>query len=887
MSRVRRLVHRAAAFLRPRRAEAELAREMAAHRRLLEDDLRARGLTDEQVRQAADRAFVGIEAAKEAQRDTRSFAWLEDLRRDLAYAARRLRRESGLTLAIVLTLALGVGVATAIFSLVRAVVLRPLDYGDPDRLVQVFETGPREGGEADWVAFPNFRDWRATNRVFELMAAYRFQLVTMTGGEQPESALALEVTDRLFAVLRVTPQLGRTFAEGEDLPGRPRAAVISHALWQRQFGGHPAAVGRSLMVDGAAHTIVGVMPADFRFPQAIPGESVVPIDLWIPIRPSEDLEHRGSHNFWTIARLAPAIDLRRARAEMSTIARRLAREYPATNRDFDVRVEPLGRHVAGAARPALLSLLGAVGFILLLTCANIATLLLSRAEARQREIAMRQALGASRGRLVRQTIVESLLLAFAGAAAGLAFAYAGARVLVRLAPASLPRLDETAVDAQVLLVMAAVATIVGILFGLAPAVAASSVDVTHALRDGGARVTGGAAGRRLRQSLVAGQLALAVVLLVGAGLLVRSFVRVSGLELGFDTHHVLTAMVALSPARYADAGRQVAFTDEMLRRIQALPGVRSAGVSHSVPLSGINDQGGFVIEGRPDPPPGAGPHANRPRVSPGYFDAMGIRLVAGRLLDGRDRADSLPVAVVSDLAVRSYWPGQSAIGRRLAFEWNEQGPVWRQIVGVVASTRHFGLEAAQKAEIYVPFAQSPVPYVTLVVRTDTDPLALAPSVRRQITALDPEQGVFWFRTMDDLVAHSSARRRFQTALVATFALLALLLAAVGVYGVMGYMVAQRRREIGVRLALGARPRDVIAMVLGNGLRVTAAGVAAGIAGAAALSSVLARFVFGVSPLDPVTYAGAVVLLMAVALLASYRPAGVAARVDPITVLRDE
>ena len=436
---------------------------------------------------------------------------------------------------------------------------------------------------------------------------------------------------------------------------------------------------------------------------------------------------------------------------MSTIADRLAREYPATNRDFDVMVQPLGRHVAGAARPALLSLLGAVGFVLLLTCANIATLLLTRAEARQREIAMRQALGASRGRLVRQTMVESLMLAAAGAAAGLGVAYAGTRLLVRLAPASLPRLDQTSVDAQVLLFMAAVATSAGVLFGLAPAVAGSSIDVTHALREGGARLTGGAAGRRLRQWLVGGQLALAVVLLVGAGLLIRSFARVTDLDLGFDSRRVLTAMITLSPSRYADAERRSAFVDETLRRIEALPGVRSAGVSHSIPLTGINDQGGFVIEGRPDPRPGDEPYANRPRVTPGYFDAMGIRLVAGRLLDARDRADALPVAVVSDLAVRTYWPGQTALGRRLAIEWDEHGPVWRQIVGVVESTRHFGLEAAQKAEIYVPFAQSPVPYATLVVRTAGDPLALGPSIRKRIAAFDPEQGVFWFQTMDELV----------------------------------------------------------------------------------------------------------------------------------------
>ena len=887
MTSIRRFAQRILAFLRSGRAEDELAREIASHRDLFEDDLRRQGLTDDEVRAAAGRAFLGVEAAKDAQRDTRSFAWLEDARRDLRYAFRMLAHHSGFTLAIVLTLALGIGVATAVFSLVNAVVLRPLDYGKPDDLVQLYETGKREGGEADWVAFPNFRDWQSGSRVFEHMAAYRFQMVTMVGGKQPEGAVALEVTDRLFAVLRVPPLLGRTFVEGEDRPGQPRVAVISHALWLRQFGGNPAAVGRSLAVDGAAYTIAGVMPASFAFPATVPGENVVPIDLWIPMRP-HDLEHRGSHNFWTIARLKPGVSLERARAEMHTIADRLARTYPETNRDFDVAVAPLREHVVGAARPALLSLLGAVGFILLLTCANITTLLLSRAEARQREVAMRQALGASRGRLVRQMLAESLLLAFGGAAAGLGIAYAGTRVLVSLAPATIPRLDEASVDGQVLGFMVLIATAVGLLFGLAPAVLGSSVKVTHALRDGGTRVAGGAAGRRVRHTLVAAQLALAVVLLVGAGLLVRSFMRVAGLDLGIRAPQVLTAMINLSPARYSDAARQIAFTDDALRRANALPGVQAAGVSQTIPLTGINDQGGFAVEGRPDPPPGSqGPHANRPHVSPGYFDAMGIRLVSGRLIDERDRQDTLPVAVISDVAARMYWAGQSPIGRRLALEWADGRPVWRQIIGVVQGTRHFGPEAPQKAEIYVPVAQAPVPYMTLVVRTQGDPMALVSAVRGQIAAIDPEQGVFWFQTMEEVVARSTARRQFQTALVTTFALLALLLAGIGVYGVMGYMVAQRRREIGVRLALGARPRDVVTMVLGNGLWLTLAGVVAGMAGALALSRVLAGFVYGVSPLDPATYAGAVAVLVAVAALSAYWPSRKAASPDPLVVLRDE
>jgi putative ABC transport system permease protein len=444
------------------------------------------------------------------------------------------------------------------------------------------------------------------------------------------------------------------------------------------------------------------------------------------------------------------------------------------------------------------------------------------------------------------------------------------------------------VDGAVLLFLLATATAVGILFGVLPAVLGSWVGVTPALRDGGTRVTSGRAGRRVRHALVACQLALAVVLLVGAGLLVRSFARVAGLDLGFRAPHVLTAMVYLSPARYADGTKQVAFVEELLRRVEALPGVVSAGASHSIPLTGINDQGGFAIEGRPDPPPGVqGPHANRPRVSPGYFATMGIRLIEGRLIDSRDRADGEPVALVTDVAARLYWNGQSPVGRRLAVEWDGGTPTWRRIVGVVQGTRHFGPEAPQKAEIYLPIAQAPVPYLSLVVRTEGDPMLLAGPVRGAIASVDPEQGAFWFQTMEEVIGRSSARRRFQAALVVTFAGLALLLATVGVYGVMGYMVVQRRREIGVRLALGARPSDVVRMVLATGLWLTLAGVVTGIGGALALSRVLERFVYGISPLDPVSYTGAVLLLAGIAGLAAYRPSRAAAGVDPLGVLRDE
>jgi putative ABC transport system permease protein len=737
MSAVRRLVRRLAAFLRPGRADAELTRELSAHRTLFEDELRRRGLTADEVRLAADRAFTGVEAAKDAQRDTRSFPWLEDARRDLRHAARLLAAHPASTIAIVLTLALGIGVASAVFSLVQAVVLRPLDYEHPESLVQLFETGTREGGEADWVSFPNYRDWQRGNRVFESIAAYRYQLLTLTGAGSAESIIGLETTSNLFDLLGVPPLVGRTFGPGEALPRTSRVAIISHGLWLARFGGEPGAIGRQLTLDGAVYDVVGVMPPWFRFPASVSvgGATPPPIDLWIPVRPSEDLEDRGSHNYWAIGRLKPGVSLAQARAEMAAIADGLAELHPVSNKNFTVTVQPLKAYVAGAARPALLALLGAVGFVLLLMCANIANLLLGRAESRRHEMAMRQALGASRWRLVRQSLTESLLLASAGATLGLLVAYQAVRLLVRLAPSSIARLEQTSLDWHVLSFMAVVTMVVGVLFGLAPAIVGSSRAVPQQLKDG-LRVSGSPAGRRIRQSLVLVQLSLAVVLLVGAGLLLRSFVKVAGVDIGIQPAHVLTGIVTLSPARYGDASRQAEVIDRMLRRVQTLRGVRSAAVSQTVPLTGINDQGGIAIEGRPDPPPGvSGPHANRPHVSPGYFDAMGIRPLDGRIFDVRDDADAEPVAIVSDLAARTYWPGTNPIGKRVAVNWTSAGPEWRQIVGIVQSTRHFGIEAPQKPEVYVPYAQAPFPYVTLIVRTEGNPTGMIETVRNAIAAM--------------------------------------------------------------------------------------------------------------------------------------------------------
>jgi predicted permease len=873
---------------RRRRAPDDFMNEIRAHLELEADRLRDSGMSQQEAEAAARRTFGNVTRARERYYEQGRWLLMDHLRQDVRFALRLLFRTPLLTTAILATLALGIGVASAVFSLVHAVVLRPLDYDEPDRLVQLFETGKREGGEADWVSFPNFRDWRDKNDVFEEMAAYRYRVFTVTGAEGAESFLGLECTDRLFSVLKVQPRLGRTFAPGEDRPGRDRAVVISHALWQRRFEADPNVIGRAVTLDGQPYSIIGVMPATFSFPDTVPGETVAPSDLWIPMRPSDDLEERGSHNYWAVGRLAPGVSLDQARAVMRTLADNLARQYPDSNKDFTITVLPLKIYVAGTARPALLLLLAAIGVVLLLMCANIANLLLSRAEARRREMALRQALGASRMRLVTQTLTESTVLAVGGAAAGLAIAYYGTRVLVRLAPQNLPRLQDTAVDTQVLGFMVLVTGCVGIVFGLAPACWGSYVNVQQALKEGGARVSGSAIGARIRQALVVTQLALAVMLLVAAGLLVRSFVRVTRVDLGFRAPQVLTALVNLPPARYGDPAQQAAFFDNALQRIETLPGVVSAAVSDSIPLTGINDQGDFTIDGRQEPPPGAnGPYANRPRVSAKYFETMGVRLIEGRLFDARDRRDSQPVAIVSDLAARMYWPGESPLGKRLATEWVNGRPVWRHIVGVVQATRHFGVEAPQKAEVYLPHQQAPSPFMQLVVRTQGDPAALIAPIRQQIAALDPDQAAFAFQTMESLLADASARRRFQTALVSAFALLALLLAAIGVYGVMGHMVMQRSREIGVRLALGAVSADVVGMVLRSGLRLTLPGVAAGLAGAVALSGILASFLFGVSSLDPATYVGVAALLVVIAMLATYLPSRSAARLDPLVVLREE
>jgi putative ABC transport system permease protein len=707
---------------------------------------------------------------------------LTDIRNDLSFAVRLIRKTPKLTLAIVLTLALGIGANSVVFSVVRAVILRPLPYEHPEQLVQLWESGIEDSADADWISFPNFKDWSRENHAFQDMAVYRYWPLTIFNNGAAETVLGLQVSDRLFAVLGTKPVVGRTFLPGEDEPGREAVAVISHALWQSRFSGDPNIAGHEVLIDGKPHTIVGVMPAAFSFPAVMPfGTTPIQVQAWIPVRDGPDRTARGNHNFWAIGRLRPDVTLDGASAEMTSIAANLARQYPATNKGLGAGVTYLNEHTTRSVRPSLLILLAAVLVLLLLACCNIANLLLSKAESRRRELSIRQAIGATRSRIFRLLLIESIVLAFLGAAAALVLASFGLDTLIRLAPAEIPRIQQTSIDESVILFTCVVALGAAILFGLMPALTGTVSNVYQALKQSGAQTTAGRSALRMRHGFAAGQIALAVMLLITAGLLTRSLWNVVGLDPGFEADQVVSGIISLSPERYSDPQKQVQFFEDALRRVRALPGVVSAAFSDSVPLMQINDQGGFRIEGRPDPLPGQpGPVANRPKVSSAYFETMGIPLIAGRLFNEHDRADSSKVAIVSDIAARMYWPNENPIGQRLSGDSVNGQRIWREIVGIVRSTRHFGLEQPQKAEIYIPQAQSPGPFMILVVKYRGDADSVIRACKEQVAAIDPQQGGFGMESMENFIEGGQLRRRFQTMLLAGFALLGVLLAVTDV-----------------------------------------------------------------------------------------------------------
>ena len=797
--------------------------------------------------------------------------------RDMRYGSRTLRKSPVFSAVAVLTLALGIGANSSIFTLLDAVLLRPLPFPDPGRLVLVWEETNMFGLKDSPAALGNYSAWRARNQVFEEMGAQEDRLYRLTGAGEPQQVMGSLATAGLFRTLAVPPALGRWFRDDEDRPGAAKVVLLSDGLWRSRFGADAAVVGRTALINDEKYTIVGVMPPGFRFPRP---EN----DLWTPLGsfyPAEAFENRGRHNFMVVARLRPGVSLERANENMRAIAAALERETPESNEKVGAFVAPLRTHFVSGSRTELLVLGGAVGFVLLIACANVANLLLSRAARRKREIAIRTALGASRRQVLRQLLVENLMLSLAGGACGLLVAMGSVLFLQKLVPPGIHAMEVVGVNHRVLLFTAGVSVLTGLLFGLVPAMQTMKLDVQRTLRQGGAREGTGLGARRLERSLVVSEVALAFVLTLGAALLIQTMARLRGVNPGFRADHLLTLNTALSRFQYAEPAKRLAFYDAVLRRVTALPGVVSAGFANHVPIWFKGDVNGFQVEGRPAPTAGALSNANYRVVTPDYLRALGIPLREGRHLEPHDTASSPPVLLINEAMKRKFWPAEDAIGKRIRISTD-----WISVVGVVGDIKP-ALDAPAKAEMYLPVAQESAWTTVLAVRTGGDPGRMAAAVRREIRAVDPQQPVTQVRTMDEILDLEVVPRRLRTVLLTIFASLALLLAALGIYGVLAYSVAQRTREIGIRIALGALPGDVLRTVVGQGMGLSGLGIVIGLAGGLALTRVLEKLLFGVAASDPATLAAAAGLLLAVAWLASYLPARQAMRLDPIVALREE
>ncbi|HXG65436.1 MAG TPA: ABC transporter permease [Blastocatellia bacterium] len=802
---------------------------------------------------------------------------------DVRYAIRILFRRPGFTVVAIIALALGIGANSAIFSVVNAVLLRPLRYKNPGQLVWIRETNFAAGIESEPASPPNYTDWRSQNESFTDMAAFANTAAILTDAGEPERIPGSAVTSNFFDVLGVNALLGRTFMPHEDQAGNQRVAVLSYGLWARRFGADPNIIGATVMFNGNPYTIIGVMPQDFQHP--VPGARN-PAQLWLPLVFDMSQEHRRGDYLGVIARRKPEVSLEQARAEMQAIAARLEQQYPATNTGWSVSVTPLHEHFVGDVRPALLVLLGAVCFLLLIACANVANLLLARAAARQKEIAIRAALGAGRWRVVRQLLTESVILALMGGAGGLVLAMWGIEALQALSPETIPRLNELSLDGRVVGFTLAVSLLTGIVFGLAPALQVSSPRLNETLKEGGRGSAEGARGNRIRSLLAATEIALALVLLVGAGLMIRSFLRLQDVNPGFRTERVLTTQLLLPRSKYKEGPQVAAFSTQLLERVGSLPGVEAAGLIDILALSGGGNFLGFSVEGRPLPPAGQNPDAETFVIGGDYFRTMGIPLMKGRLFTRQDNLDAPGAVIISETMARRFWPDEDPMGKRITTGNPQTGP-WFTVVGIVGDVRHQELSAEPYPQMYFPYTQRPRNSFTLVARTSSDPLAMVAAIRSQVQEMDPNQPLYNVRTMEQVLADSIGRPRFNTLLIAIFAVVALILATVGIYGVISYSVTQRTHEIGIRMALGARATDILAMVFKQGLKLALAGVAVGLAGAFALTQLMSSLLFGVTAADPITYVAISLLLTGVALAASYLPARRATKVDPMVALRYE
>ncbi|HWT02781.1 MAG TPA: ABC transporter permease [Pyrinomonadaceae bacterium] len=879
-----RLWRRLRALLFKRAAERELDAELRYHLERETEQNVAAGMTALEARRAALRGFGGVEQSREECRDARGVRVVEELWQDLRYGVRMLRKNPGFTLVAVFTLALGIGANTAIFSVVNAVLLRPLSFANPERLVTLWGKSTDTGADRIPLSYLNFTDYKNQAQSFEHVAACDTSEAVLTSPDgEPESLNGARVSADLFPLLGVAPALGRAFSAEEDRPGGAAVVVISHGLWQRRFASDPQVVGREIVLGERSTKVVGVMQQGFTFP--VEEERA---DYWVPLAGDPNraqlLSNRHGKFLTIVARLKPGVRPEQAEAEMEVIARRLEAQYPDANTGWRTRLVPLQEDIVGGVRPALLILLGAVALVLLIACANVANLLLARAGARGREIAIRRALGAGRARIVRQLLTESLLLSLAGGGLGLLLAEWLIDVIVAAGPASLPRLADVNLDAKVLGFTLIVSALTGLVFGLAPAFRASKTGLGEPLKEGGRSSTEGARRNSLRGLLVVSEVALSLMLLVGAGLLIKSFVRLLRTDPGYQTERVLTASLSLSKTKYPEPEQQAAAYQQVLRRVAALPGVEAAGAASLLPLGGRDSYNVFQIEGRAPFAAGQGPNVRSQVVSPDYFRAMGIQLRRGRSFTEGDTKDSRQVVIINEAFARRHFSGEDPVAERLVI--GDEPP--REIVGVVGSVRHRGLEEEPQPEFYVSYLQAPRSRLSLVVRAASiDPAKLADAVRGAVREVEKDQLVGEVRTMDTLVAHSVAPRRFQMLLMGSFAAVALLLAGVGIYGVMAYAVTQRRHEIGVRLALGAQRGDVIRLVVRQGMTPALLGAGIGLIGAFAGTRVIESLLYGVSAGDPLVFAGVSVLLLLTALLACYLPARRATGIDPAIALRHE
>ncbi|NIR43365.1 MAG: ABC transporter permease [Gemmatimonadetes bacterium] len=815
---------------------------------------------------------------------------MESIWQDVRFGVRKLARNPAFAAITVLTLALGIGANTAIFSVVYDVLLRPLPFEDPDRLVMVWEHAIERNRTQNVVSPANYLEWKDQNRVFEDMAAMFSRGAVLSGPDGPQRIQASLVQPGYFEILGVDAALGRVFTPEEGVEGNDRVTVLSHGLWQRRFGGDPEIIGRTVTVEGIEHTVVGVAPAGFegiRFrPQAAAFRSdwLQAQDLWVPLTLGEDARSSYGRSLFVLARLAPDVSLEQAQAEMKTIAGRLEEAHDF-NAGWTANVVPLHSQVVGNARPALLILVAAVGLVLLIACANVANLLLAHASARGREIAVRGALGAGRRRLLRQMITESLILALAGAAVGVVFAVWGIEALVALSPGDIPRLENVGLSWPVLAFTAGVALVAALLSGVVPALQASRTDLQAPLREGG---RGGTelSGRRARRGLVVTEMALAVVLLIGAGLIMRSFWALWQVDPGFQAERLISAQVTLRGSDYTGMRGRAEFADRLLERVRGLPGVESAATTVARPLGGGLAPGtSFWPTDRPTPSPGDRPTADIRMISPEYFRTMGIPLLRGREFDSRDGPDSPPVIIINRTAAATHWPDQDPIGKRMVVRMGDETP--REIVGVVGDVRHSELGVAPRAKIYFPHTQLNFPWMDIMVRTASDPATLVPALRREVQALDPNLPVYSVKRMNAVVSESVAHERFSTLLMAGFAFVALVLAAVGIYGVMAYSVNQRTQEIGVRIALGAESGKVLTLVVREGMSLALLGVAIGLAVGFGLARLLSSQLYQISAADPFTFSAVALILALTALLACWFPAWRAARTDPVDALRYE